>query len=113
MHEASLVLSTISIVEEEAKRLGVTKINSITMCVGELACVEEQTLRGCFEVAVEDGTLSGTELIIEPVQAVYRCDKCDASLTGRKQPPVCPKCNIGSLCLEKGRELYVKSFEAD
>ncbi len=113
MHETSIVLSTISIVEDEARKHGVSKINSITMCIGELTCVEKETLRGCFDVAVESGALAGAKLIIEPVAAVFRCEKCGASL-GRKQwSGTCPKCAGGDVCLEQGRELYVKSFEAD
>ncbi|WP_371384776.1 hydrogenase maturation nickel metallochaperone HypA [Pseudodesulfovibrio karagichevae] len=113
MHETAIILSTISIVEEEAKKRGVSQIHSVTMCVGELACVEEQTLRGCFEVAVETSTLSGAELIIKPVEAVFCCGSCGASNRGRTWSDTCPRCKAANLTLTQGRELYVKSFEAD
>lgn len=113
MHEASIILSIISIVEEEARRRGVSRVNSVTMCVGELACVEERSLRGCFEVAVEMSALAGAELIIEPVESVFRCDSCGASSQGRAWADACPQCNADRMTLVHGRELFVKSFEAD
>ena len=113
MHETSIVLSIISIVEDEARKRRVSRINTVTLCVGELASIEENTLRGCFEIAVENSMLAEAELVIEPVEAVFSCNCCGVTVTGRSGPDSCPGCQCSSLNLKQGRELYVKSFEAD
>lgn len=113
MHEASIVLSVISIVEEEAGKHGVLKVNTITMCVGELSCVEKQTLQACFEIASKSPALEKAELIFEPVKAVLRCDSCGAAFGRENWLENCPECNGSSISIEHGRELYVKNFDAD
>ncbi|SKA67811.1 hydrogenase maturation nickel metallochaperone HypA [Desulfobaculum bizertense] len=113
MHEISIILSIISIVEEEAKKHGISHVHSVTICVGELSCVEEQTLRGCFEVATETSSLAGAKLIIEPVEAVFNCARCGGSIRAHTWLNTCSHCNANDLNLVQGRELFVKNFEAD
>ncbi|MDC7217724.1 MAG: hydrogenase maturation nickel metallochaperone HypA [Spirochaetales bacterium] len=113
MHEASIVLGILNIVEEEAKRLHLNKVNKITMCLGEFTCAEVQTLRDCFELVAEPTLAAEAELIIESVKATAKCNRCRKVFPVKKQEMECPYCGSKTMRLKSGRELYVKSFEAD
>ncbi|CCH50254.1 hydrogenase maturation nickel metallochaperone HypA/HybF [Pseudodesulfovibrio piezophilus] len=113
MHEATIVLGALTIVEEEMKKLGLNTVSRITLCRGELACVEEQTLQGCFEIASQTGFAQGAELAIERIPISFKCTRCDTIETTKILPSSCRHCGSEHLNLATGRELYVKNFEAE
>lgn len=74
MHEASLAVEVVRILEAQADRLRV--ITRVALEVGALACVDATTLRAAVETAVR-GTLADgavVEVIMTPARA--RCGAC-------------------------------------
>lgn len=113
MHESSLASSIIAIVEDTLRKSACGRVVQVDMCIGELACVEEETLRSCFEMLSEGTLAHGARMVVEKVPASGRCNTCGeyARKTGRLLR--CPHCTNSFVTLEKGRELYVKSIEIE
>ena len=65
MHEMSIASSVMEAVQKEAEARGAVRVASIGLRIGELAAVDEDSLRFCFEVLVQDTEFARTELKIE------------------------------------------------
>lgn len=65
MHELSLAEDMVGIVEAAARRNGATRVASVRVEIGELACVEPESLAFAFEVCAREGCARGARLDIE------------------------------------------------
>jgi hydrogenase nickel incorporation protein HypA/HybF len=113
MHESTLALSILGIVVDEAAKAHAAAVRSVTLCVGELACVEPQTLTACFELVAEGTLADKTRLSIRRIPATGTCEVCGAAVRRQNRLMRCPKCSAASIKLVTGRELYVESIEVD
>ncbi|MBV6655322.1 MAG: hydrogenase maturation nickel metallochaperone HypA, partial [Mameliella sp.] len=73
MHELSIALGVVDIASKAFRDTGASRIESITLEIGELAGVQLESLYFVWPSAVEGTVLEGAERIIETVegQAVY------------------------------------------
>ncbi len=113
MHEMSVIAGVLQIAEEQALAAGARVVNTIEMEIGQLAGVETESLRFCFQVARRGTMAEEAELVIRHVPGVGRCPGC------RKEEPmdywtaVCSECGQAVLEVVRGRELKVKSINVD
>lgn len=108
MHELAV---TQSIVEACSERAGGARVLRVTLEIGTLACIMPDSLRFCYEVAVEGTPLAGSELEIIRIPARSRCRDC--GLDREMQDMFC-RCACGSADLERprgGDELRIVSME--
>ncbi len=108
MHELSVIQS---VVEACSERAGDTPVLRVTLEVGTLSCVMPDALRFCYDVAVEDTVLQGSELEIIRVPGHSRCRDCGVDVEMRDMLSTCP---CGSVNLERprgGDQLLIKSME--
>ncbi|MDP1679997.1 MAG: hydrogenase maturation nickel metallochaperone HypA, partial [Candidatus Nitrotoga sp.] len=54
MHEMSLAESVLQIIEDAARKQGYTRVKTVWLEIGQLACVEQESLRFCFDVVMRD-----------------------------------------------------------
>ena len=111
MHEMSLTESVIGIVEEEARRQNVSRVQAVVLEIGALACVEPDSMRFCFDV-ISRGTLAeGARLDIVLVAAIGRCLDCghEGALPQRFDP--CPDCGGTRMKMTSGDTLRVREME--
>ncbi len=113
MHESSLAASILSIVRETAEREGSGPVVQVDLCVGELAGVEENTLRACFEMLAEGTVAHGARLVVDRIEATGVCTKCGGQARRTGKLLRCPQCADAFVTLQTGRELYVKSIELE
>ena len=73
MHELTLVSSIYDVINEKIKEYSVNKVIQINLIVGELTCVEDMTMKACFEMYVQATPLEGAKLVIERVPIHARC----------------------------------------
>jgi hydrogenase nickel incorporation protein HypA/HybF len=64
MHELSVALSLIELAEEEGERLG-GRVCAVHIKLGALAGVVKDALLFSYEIACQDTTLAGSQLVIE------------------------------------------------
>lgn len=112
MHELSLMQSIFEIVEQEMESHDVDHVDRVKLRVGELAAVEESSIRFAFDVLKENTRLqhASLEIVYEPGEAY--CSHCDLRYPVPKYRVVCPQCGSGGRIVA-GKELYVDSLEVD
>jgi hydrogenase nickel incorporation protein HypA/HybF len=116
MHETVFASSMLGIVLEEVKkhqaRSGETyRVERIYLRLGLLTCLEERTLRGCFEILAEGGPAAGARLIVDRPPLEGRCSNCgrEARLGGQRL--ACPFCHSLQVDWLGGRESEVTAIE--
>lgn len=113
MHEMSIVSGVLKIVEQQALAGGATTVNSIELEIGELAGIELESLRFCYEVARKKTMARGAELIIQSVPGRGHCPNCQKDVPVDFQMAVCPDCNQAVVEVFQGRELRVLRINVD
>jgi len=113
MHELSVATGIVEIAEKTLQESGLKKIHSIQIVIGELTCVDESTLRFALEPAGKGTAVDGADIIIHKQKAVARCLPCGKEFDPKGFVAQCPKCKGFDTKIVKGRELYVKSIEAE
>lgn len=114
MHELSLAMSIVELIEEESARRGGLNVITVHIRVGSLAGVAKDALLSSYEMACEDTVLATSRLVIEEIPGVVYCAACDA------RRPVCsPEWFICSECgalasdIIQGKEFEVVSLEVE
>jgi hydrogenase nickel incorporation protein HypA/HybF len=111
MHELSIALSLLDLVEEEAARRG-CRVAAIHLRLGPLAGVVREALTSAYELAREGTPMAETELVVEEVPLVVTCPACDAERTPASAFELrCPECGTPTPEVLRGRELEVVALE--
>ncbi len=114
MHEVSLAVSILDIVEEYAAKTGFSKVNSIRLSFGRLTCIEPKTLEFAFQVQAEGTRASGAKLVFEVLPIEVHCLNCGADSLPEKYGGTCPKCGGGEILVTGGKqELKFIDMEVD
>jgi len=110
MHEISLVQGLFQQLAELAEQNKMTKVLRVTMQIGPLSGVVEDSFRFGFEIlSEEDALLKGAELEITSTSVTYRCTSCDSvQETTGERPDNCDKCEEQLLIAEGGDELILE-----
>lgn len=99
------------IVEEEARKHDATRIVAVKLDVGLLACVEEQTLAGCFEIFAEGTLAENARLDIRRVPLDCRCKECGHAFTLEKRSFTCPNCDGREISFTGGHGCAISAIE--
>jgi hydrogenase nickel incorporation protein HypA/HybF len=111
MHELSIALSLLDLVEDEAARRG-CRVSAVHVRLGPLSGVVREALLSAYDLAREGTARADADLVVEEVPVVVFCPTCDVERTPVSNfEMVCPEC--GSLTPEvlRGRELDVVALE--
>lgn len=111
MHEATLVSGILRIAEEEARKHGASRIVAIRLELGLLACVEEQTLRACFEIFTEEGMARGARLDMGVVPLDCQCRACGHTFRLEKRRFACPACGDPEISFTGGHGCSIAAIE--
>ena len=114
MHELSIAISIMELVEEESEKRHGAQVTAVHLKLGELSGVVKEALLGSFELACEQTPLRNARLVIEDIPVRIFCPKCDS------QRPVssiqlfrCAECGTPSAEVVQGRELEVVALEIE
>lgn len=113
VHELSIAQSLLEIVQDESKKHGIHRVNSIKIRVGALAGVVAEALTFCFGLVSQETIASGATLEIETIPLVARCSDCDLEFEVRDNVFLCPRCGTPTPELVSGRDLAVASIEGE
>lgn len=121
MHEFSTMQNIVSVVIDEAKKMGAKEINKVIIEVGELTFLGEEQMKFAFDLLKEGTIAENAELVIRKTKAKIKC-KCGYEGEIRYMEkdefhiifPIinCPVCGGEAEILE-GRECRVKSMEVE
>jgi len=68
MHELSIAVSIVEVVEEEAARNNATRVQSVRLRLGALAGVAREALLFSYGIACEGTPLEGSRLLIDEAE---------------------------------------------
>ena len=122
MHEYSIMSQVVKTILEEGDKNRLKSISSVTLEVGELSFLGEESLRFCFSTLIKDSILSDSKLIIQKIKPEVECDNC--GYTGdleylekdefhfRLPQFACPRCD-GVVKITKGKGCVIKEITGE
>jgi hydrogenase nickel incorporation protein HypA/HybF len=113
MHELSIALSIIELVEEEARKASASVITKVEVEIGTMAGVENDALLFAWDSAKLDTMASLAPLEIHSIQAEAHCLECGHDFPAEHFFVQCPKCNSYHYQITRGKELRVSSLLVD
>ncbi len=113
MHEISLCLSTLELIEQQAQRHGAKRITAAWLEIGALSCIEESALRFSFDAASRQTLAADCQLHLSYLPAMAWCWTCSASVEIKRHDAGCPHCGSHALQVESGNNLQVKQIEVE
>lgn len=113
MHELSIAMGIVDAAIDESKRRGV-HVSAVHLKLGALSGVVKDALMFSYEVACQDTSLQGSQLIVEEVPVVVFCPRCrqERTLTSM-QLFACPDCGAPTMDIRHGKELEVFALEVE
>jgi len=111
MHELSIAMSIVDLVEEEMAVRGV-QVEAVHVKVGLLSGVVKDALLTSYEMACMQTPLEGSRLVIEEVPILVDCPNCKV-----RRPVLsmqwfcCSECGTPTAEVVEGKELIVTALE--
>jgi len=113
MHEMSLAVSVLQLVENSAKVNGFSRVNTVWLEIGALAGVEAEAMHFCFD-AVTKGTLAeGARLEIVATKGRGQCLDCGGSVFIEARYDPCSLCGSYRVEPTGGMAMRVKELEVE
>ena len=110
MHEMAIAESILNIALDYAENNNATKIDVITLKIGDMSGVEMEALNMAFKILTKDTIAEESKLIVHRVPIIAICNKCGKEFHIDHYNFFCPECD-GILILKSGRELQVESLD--
>ncbi len=112
MHELGVVFHIMDSLEAVAQENHVTRVQSVTVEVGEVSTVIPDYLTDCWQWAVKKRPLlQNCRMEVEILPAVTWCDSCKTEYATVQHGRICPHCGSEKTWLLKGNELNIKEIE--
>ncbi len=113
MHEFSIVMNILSIVEENAVNLDAKTVHEIEMDIGELSGVDYDALEFAMQHSKKSELLENAKLVINRIPARARCNSCHHEFELNDFYTPCPKCGKFDHDIFQGKELKVRAIKVD
>ena len=113
MHEMSLAEGIRQLVEEAGHRQGFRRVRTVVLEIGQLAAVEPDSLRFCFDAVMKGGRADGAALQIDRVPGRGWCLLCAAAVDIAELYDPCPRCGGYRVQVTGGTEMRVKELEIE
>jgi hydrogenase nickel incorporation protein HypA/HybF len=112
MHELSIAMSILDVVEEESLRQGDARVLAVHLKLGPLSGVVKEALLASFEMARDGTNLSACELVIEETPIIINCPTCGENRSVVSiQEMCCAICGTPATNVISGREMEVAAME--
>jgi hydrogenase nickel incorporation protein HypA/HybF len=113
MHEMSLAEGVLQVIEDSAKSNDFSRVKTVWLEIGELAGVEVEAMRFCFDSVVKGTLADGACLEIVVTQGVGHCLGCGKTVPIQLRYDPCPLCGGYSVEPTGGLEMKVKELEVE
>ncbi len=111
MHELSLAENLLQIIEESALEQQFTQVKTIWLEIGQLACVEQESLRFYFDVVKQDSVARHAALEIIGITGKALCTQCDRQFAIAAYHEACPHCGSFALQITQGDTMRIKELD--
>lgn len=113
MHELAITQSMLDLALEQAKQNNATRIQKISVTIGEMSGVVDECVRFYFAFLGEGTIAEGAELAIRSIPATARCRQCKTRFEVHNMDWICPVCGKAQIEIVGGKELYLESIEVE
>lgn len=113
MHELSLAEHLLQIIEEAAREQQFSRVKAVWLEIGQLACVEQQSLRFYFNVVAKNSIAHQAALHIIESPGQAHCEACSRLCSIETYHAACPYCGNYALTIIQGAEMRVKELEVE
>jgi hydrogenase nickel incorporation protein HypA/HybF len=114
MHELPITDGILKTALEASQKNGARRITLITLVIGELASIVDDSVQFYFDILSKDTLAEKAQLHFRRVPATVVCSDCRHEFEARVPlSPTCPQCSSARLRVNGGRELYVESIEVE
>jgi hydrogenase nickel incorporation protein HypA/HybF len=113
MHEMGIANSILEAVNAELQLHPDVQATTVGVRIGELAAIDEDALRFCFEALARDTALADVKLEVETCRRRHHCRKCDRDFTVGAYDFQCPQCHEVSTECVSGDELVLAYLEVE
>lgn len=111
MHELSILMEVVRIVEEQARKQNIDSVKGIVLQVGELSSVVPRFMEEYFPNVVDGNPMfKDTELEIETIPGIAKCQKCGTEFNVVENKGWCPNCGSFDKDLVCGDEFLIKEI---
>ena len=110
MHELAITENIVEIAVDAAKG---SRIREITLVLGELAGVVEESIRFCFDIVAQETAAEGAKVSVVRIPAVVRCSTCGSEHPLNEGDWTCVQCGTVSGEVVRGREFYIESIQVE
>ncbi|KAF0205284.1 MAG: hydrogenase nickel incorporation protein [Gallionellaceae bacterium] len=113
MHEMSLAEGIVQLVEDAVRTDTCSKVKVVWLEIGQLAAVEKEALRFCFDAVTRDTIAQNARLEIIEIPGQGRCMKCEAEVEVAALYEACPVCGSYQVKVTGGDAMRVKELEVE
>ncbi len=114
MHELGVVFAMIDVLEDAARENDLTHIEKVTVDLGEVSGIVTDFFEDAWQWASSKNDLvRGAQLEVCTVPAVTVCNACGKTYPTVEHGRTCPYCESADTELLRGRELEIRSIEAE
>lgn len=113
MHEVGIMEGALDMARRLMEKNGGTRLTRVNMTVGSLSGVVPEALQSAF-LALKEAYAAGDAMLdVTWVEAVCRCNTCNADFSFTEHGYICPGCGEPALVILRGRELELTRVEWD
>jgi len=113
MHEMSIAESVLQIIEDKARSDGYARVMTVWLEIGQLAGVESESLRFCFDSVARDSIAEDARLEIIETAGQGWCMECACNVAVKDRYDPCPNCGCLQIEVTGGEEMRVKELEVE
>lgn len=114
MHELSIALSILDVVEEAMEQHAGARVEAIHVKLGPLSGVVKEALLSAYELARVQTPFEAARLVLEDMPIVVFCSKCQAERPVHSvQMFCCAECDTPATEVRHGRELELAALELE
>ena len=110
MHELGILSAMVKTIEGICKEQEIEKVDKLVLQVGELSGALPHYIEACYPAAVYKTFMEDTELEMEIVEGIARCEDCKEEFNAMANDLRCPKCGGIHLTALSGRDLIIKEI---
>lgn len=113
MHEMSLAENLLQLIEDTARQQEFARVKTVRLEIGQLACVEPESLRFAFDVVMRGSIAEQARLEIIETAGQGRCGKCEQDFPLAALYEACPACGSYQVSVTGGDAMRVRELEVE
>ena len=113
MHELSIVLNIVDIVEQEAHKAGADSVSAIELDIGKLSTIEPAAFEFAWKHGIRESVLEDVNLTINYIPGRGTCRECNTNFKVEALFDPCPDCGSFLSDITEGQQMSIKSIQIE